>query len=336
MLNQFIDYLEEQVNNRSIYVWGGQGEDYNVISEAWIIRMEKTSSNPTTNANRAIAFWKKKVAAGYGKVLRAFDCSGLGMYFIQNLHGLSKIDMTAHSMMGKCKKIIKSELKRGDWAFRVNSSGRATHIGYVVDDKLNVIESKGRDVGVIKGGLNSAGTNYWNAFGRPNYFEAEIISGDGTGTAVWDGNGWKQEGGKWFYFVAGVKQEGWLHVTYKGNYEWFYLDPTTKEMLINWQFINNHWYYLNPANGVMQKGWLYSEGLWFYMAPKKTSAFPEGAMQLGWINDSKADYYMIKDETYGRLGQMATNALIKKADKDMYYLVGKDGKWDNSIYPIIS
>ena len=76
-------------------------------------------------------------------------------------------------MMGKCTMIKKSDLKRGDWVFRV-SKGRASHIGYIVDDALNVVEAKGRDEGVVKRHINANGSSYWNAYGRPEIFKAEI------------------------------------------------------------------------------------------------------------------------------------------------------------------
>ena len=179
-LKDFIAYLEEQVANHSIYVWGGQGQDQRTISESWI-RSRETSR---ANADKAIGFWRKQVAAGYGEALRAFDCSGLGMYYLQNLTGLSGSDMTANGMKGKCTLLDKSALKKGDWVFRVYKSGdrkgRAYHIGYVVDDDLKVIEARGRAYGVVKRSLNAGGSGYWNRFGRPLYFKAEIEAAQGT------------------------------------------------------------------------------------------------------------------------------------------------------------
>ena len=168
ILDSFISHLEEQVKNHSIYVWGAQGQQGAQITEAWIRRRE----NSEKNAARAIAFWKKQVAAGYGAVLRAFDCSGLGMYWLQNVTGLSPNDRNANSMMGICKRITKAECRRGDWVFHLNDEGRATHIGYIIDDDLNVIECKGRDDGVVKRPLKKGG---WEAFGRPKLFEAYIV-----------------------------------------------------------------------------------------------------------------------------------------------------------------
>ncbi len=163
-LKEFIANLEREVKNHSIYVWGGGGQMAPTITEAWI----KKKENSSTNAKRAIAFWKKQCAAGYANILRAFDCSGLGTYC------LGKSKAKANTMMGWTKKITRADLKMGDWVFRVDSSGKATHIGYVVDTALNVIESKGRDDGVVRRALNASGVSYWNRCGRPTMFADEI------------------------------------------------------------------------------------------------------------------------------------------------------------------
>lgn len=166
-LNEFIQHLEDEVKNGSIYVWGAQGEGAGTITETWIKKKETSA----TNAARAIALWKKQIEAGYGDRLRAFDCSGLGMAFLQNEAKIVSSDMSANSMMAKCEIITKAQARRGDWVFKVNSSGKATHIGYIVDEALNVIEAKGRNYGVIKSPLSKGG---WNKYGRPKFFANEI------------------------------------------------------------------------------------------------------------------------------------------------------------------
>jgi peptidoglycan hydrolase-like protein with peptidoglycan-binding domain len=179
-LCEFIDYLNEQVASHGIYVWGGQGQKAPTITKAWIRSME----NSPTNANRAIAFWQKQVAAGYGGVLRAFDCSGLGIYWLCDKMKLLPYDLNADTLMtDRCSEISRSELCRGDWVFRVNSAGRAYHIGYVVDDALRVVEAKGRDDGVVKRALSASGSGYWNRYGRPAVFRAEILAGKGATAA---------------------------------------------------------------------------------------------------------------------------------------------------------
>lgn len=175
-LQTFINYLLEQWRNHSIYVWGAQGDSGSTITEAWIRKME----NSTENADRAIAYWKKQCNAGYRDKLRAFDCSGLGVYFLLN-NKLINSDMTADGLKKKCKTIAKSELRVGDFVFKVNTSGKATHIGYVVDNILNVVEARGRDVGVVKAPLSDGG---WNAYGRPLFWtekEVEEVSKEQAG-----------------------------------------------------------------------------------------------------------------------------------------------------------
>lgn len=167
-LYEFINFLERQVRNHSIYVWSAQGEGYPVISDAWIKRMETSERN----AERAIRFWHKQCDLGYKEVLRAFDCSGLGMSFICKYTATQ--DLTAYGMYTTlCEPIKKSQLKKGDWVFVKTSDKPLTisHVGYVVDEKLNVIESKGRDDGVVKRPLTEG---RWNLYGRPKMFKWEI------------------------------------------------------------------------------------------------------------------------------------------------------------------
>ena len=167
LLNEFIDYLKHEVEVHSIYVIGAQGQRGKEVTEPWIRYRERENQR---NADRAVRFWKKQVAAGYGDVLGAFDCSGLGMYWLQNVKGIYPSDLNANGMYSKCStKLTKDQLKKGDWVF-VDTNGRKTHIGYIVDDNLTVIESRGRDYGVVSGKLDSR----WTHFGRPDCFKEEI------------------------------------------------------------------------------------------------------------------------------------------------------------------
>lgn len=164
-LTNFIEHLETQVKNGSIYVWGAQGQK---ATESFIKNCESG-----TNETKALNLYKKRVKAGYDadKIL-CFDCSGLGMYYIQNVSGLSKSDKNANGMMANCTIIQKKHVKKGDMCFKV-SNGRATHVGYIVDNNGNFIESRGRAYGVVKRNLADVGT-YWNTYGRPKWFADEI------------------------------------------------------------------------------------------------------------------------------------------------------------------
>lgn len=163
MLDDFLSYLEQQVINHSIYVWGAQGKSGKEITEAWIRSRETSKSN----ADRAIAFWQKQVAAGYGQTLRAFDCSGLAVFFLLE-NGLLQKDMTAEGLRRLCNRIAGEELLAGDFVFKVGSDQKAYHVGYVIDDSRNVIEAKGRSYGVVKSPCKG-----WNAYGRPPFFRME-------------------------------------------------------------------------------------------------------------------------------------------------------------------
>lgn len=165
-LNDFINYLEQEIKNGSIYVLGAQGQRYPFTDE-WLLYREHNSQS---NVNRIKKTLEKRIADGYDpKNIGAFDCSGLGMYYLIKEKYLPS-DLNANGMRGQCEVIDKTDLKRGDWVF-VMEDGRATHIGYVVDDKLNVIEARGRDYGVVK---TEFAKRSWNHYGRPKMFKAEI------------------------------------------------------------------------------------------------------------------------------------------------------------------
>lgn len=165
MLDLFISYLLSKVGC-SLYVWGAQGESIKSIVREWVTKKE-TSQN---NVNRVMSLLDKLLKDD----LFFYDCSGLGVDWLLK-QKLIKSDMTANSMYNLCSKVSKSSLKKGDWVFVLNSSGVATHIGYVVDDKLNVVESAGRDRGVIQRPLSQGSPNgAWNAFGRPDKLFPEL------------------------------------------------------------------------------------------------------------------------------------------------------------------
>lgn len=168
MLREFLNYLENEVKNGSIYVWGGQGQK---ATDALIDRLETNTANKKT----AKALLKKRIKAGF-KEVRAFDCSGLVTKAMDDT-GIEKkgFDTTADGLKRLYVKQIKRwELKPGDFVFRVNSAGKAYHVGTVADWDLNVIEARGRAYGVVKRALNASGKSYWNAYGRPIALKDEI------------------------------------------------------------------------------------------------------------------------------------------------------------------
>ncbi len=159
----FTEYLLEQVRNHSIYVWGAQGQKKPTITEEWIRKREKTRHN----ADRAIAHWKKEVREGYGDVLRAFDCSGLGTFYFLK-HDMIDHDLNAEGLRTLCREIKRSEVREGDMTFRI-SNGRAVHVGYAIDSE-SVVEAKGRDVGVVKSRIKG-----WDRYARPPFYSVRVL-----------------------------------------------------------------------------------------------------------------------------------------------------------------
>lgn len=183
MLNEFYKYCNQFYGDNpsvlGIYVSGGQGETEPKLSDTWIGRMEQDA----TNRKRAQDFYHKtQKKLKPGQIIRAFDCSGLIMYFLQNRKGISD-DRTAHGIYTTlCTPIQPEMLYPGDLVFRTNSSGRIVHCGIVVkvgndfadgNGLASILESRGRDYGVCLTSyrLNS---NTWTRFGRLKCLESDI------------------------------------------------------------------------------------------------------------------------------------------------------------------
>lgn len=162
MLQEFIEYLKDQVGQP--YVWGGQHTKLTASSY-----VDKIGRMETSNAHEAnaIAFCRKAFLRGI-KELYAYDCSGLGIYWICDLKKLYPRDVNADTMMSRCT-IVSGKPKKGYWVFRV-SGGEANHIGYMIND-TEVIHAKGRSYGVVREKYSSL---YWNRIGIPKIFAAEI------------------------------------------------------------------------------------------------------------------------------------------------------------------
>lgn len=164
MLNEFIEYLKEQVGEP--YLWGGQHtkltpENYKSV----IARRE----DKPENRRLVEEFCEKKFAEGE-TVLYAYDCSGLGVYWLYNFKHLWPGDVNANTMMSRCVDLDTPEPpERGWWVFKL-SGKRATHIGYMIDNEY-LIEAKGRKYGVVKTKWREGD---WSCWGIPKVFEDEI------------------------------------------------------------------------------------------------------------------------------------------------------------------
>lgn len=168
-IDEFCAYLEQQVAHHSMYVWGGQGQTGNQITEYWIRKMEqntggkKVDGHYKTYADIAVDFWKKQCELGYHDVMSAYDCSGLGVHWLL-MADVIATDRTSNGMFRMCD--VTDKPHRGYWVFRLNDEGRATHIGYCISDS-EVIHAKGRQDGVVREQIGKIGS-YWHKVGIPS------------------------------------------------------------------------------------------------------------------------------------------------------------------------
>ena len=159
--DEFIEYLEGQVGQP--YLWGGQ---HTKLTPANYMTVIARKEKDTVDRLKVISFCEAKFAEG-ADVLYGSDCSGLGMYWLQNLKKIFRSDMTADAMMGKCE-IVDKPL-RGYWVFKQKRDGSnaARHIGYMISD-TELIHAGGESVGVVK--IKYKASDWWRV-GKPKCFD---------------------------------------------------------------------------------------------------------------------------------------------------------------------
>ena len=160
----FISWLKSHIGD--MYVWGADGEMITGMDspEQWVHKKETS----VANANRAIEFMK----AAAKNPLYAFDCSGLIVAFLLE-RGYIESDMSSRGLYRICEPIDREDLEAGDLVFRHNGE-RIHHVGVFVGDNM-VIESKGRDDGVVFRDINASGKSYWNRYGRLSFITDEEV-----------------------------------------------------------------------------------------------------------------------------------------------------------------
>lgn len=166
---QLAAWAKTQVGN--IYVWGAQGENLTDMTdeadralkaktpEAWIRGMEEEDRNYV----RALAFYKKKLAAGQKPIL-AYDCGGLIVHWLHIVNLLDmNDDLSSRGLYRACTPIARTELKPGNLLFRDNGV-KIHHVGVYVGGN-RVVEAMGRDQGVVMRDINAGGAGYWTDYG---------------------------------------------------------------------------------------------------------------------------------------------------------------------------
>ena len=225
MLNEFIQYLLAQIGEP--YLWGGQHTMLTPENYKSVIDRKETTEQ---HKKDAMAYCEKKFTEGY-TALFAYDCSGLGVYWITDVKHLWASDANANTMLHRCVDIDTPEPpEKGWWVFKLDSEKkRATHIGYMIDNEY-LIEAKGRKYGVCKTKWRE---HEWDCWGIPIIFEDEIrnqpIPPEPTpipqnkvlvkGKSVWVRDADSTKGKKLFVAHKGqefelidVAPSGWYHI----------------------------------------------------------------------------------------------------------------------------
>lgn len=151
--SEFITYIRSKVG--SAYLWGGQGETLFGLTR----KLAKQTGQSDANTEKMIAYMVQQGA----RDMEFFDCSGLAVSFLLGKKAISS-DMTADGIYRQCRKIKRQDARPGDMAFLLNASGKATHIGYMVDWGT-VVHAFNQSRGVIEEALDMRS---W-AYGRPEF-----------------------------------------------------------------------------------------------------------------------------------------------------------------------
>lgn len=148
---------DEQVRNKSCYVWATSGELGVNVTEAWI-RKNEARNNNGANADRAVNAWEAQINDG-NALFRVFDCSGFVSYVLTHA-GVFSGRRDCDGLFSLCTQIDKP--RDGALLFRVSSSDKndETHVGLYFGGYA--YHAKGRDDGVVCEKYNA---KYWHKIG---------------------------------------------------------------------------------------------------------------------------------------------------------------------------
>ena len=142
MISIFLKAAQTEVDNHSIYVWGGSGQLCCEVNEAWIRSKEKGHQ-----PDAAVREWEEVESGPYRDVARCFDCSGFVSWCL-NKAGAFKGRTDCDGLFARSTEIYTPE--NGCLLFRVNPANKndETHVGIYFDGYQ--YEARGRKDGVVK------------------------------------------------------------------------------------------------------------------------------------------------------------------------------------------
>ena len=145
MIDALIQAAQAEVDNHSIYVWGGSGQLCCEVSEAWIRAKEARNDNGR-HADEAVKAWEAVMASPFRDVARCFDCSGYVSWCLIKC-GASERRRDCDGLFARSTEIYTPE--DGCLLFRVNPQKPSdeTHVGIYFNGMQ--YEARGRKYGVV-------------------------------------------------------------------------------------------------------------------------------------------------------------------------------------------
>lgn len=214
MIAELLDAAQAEVDNHSIYVWGGSGELCKDVTEAWIRRKE-SGRQPEA----AVKEWEAVMASPYRDVARCFDCSGYVSFCLKEVGALDR-RRDCDGLFARSTEIYTPE--DGCLLFRTNPTNPndETHVGFYFNGKQ--YHAEGRAYGVIEEPYNE---RYWQKLAwfkglkkdePPEPTEQRVLV---KGKSVWVRDADSTKGKKLFVAHRGqsfelidIAPSGWYHI----------------------------------------------------------------------------------------------------------------------------
>ena len=170
-VNAVVATFKTLLANQCPYLWGGNGEVVADTTISFIIAKENASKDPkenAKNASRVLAHVAELAKSGVDlSKAKFFDCSGSVIYGLSK-HGLFYGDRTANGLYLLGKPVDVKKAKKGDLVFKGDSDLK-NHVGFYIGDG-NVIECKGRDVGMYQSKLST-----WKYAAHYSWFDTLVL-----------------------------------------------------------------------------------------------------------------------------------------------------------------
>lgn len=141
MIQELLQAAQTEVDNHSIYVWGGSGQLCSDVTENWIRAKEKGRQ-----PEAAVKEWETVMNSPYRDVARCFDCSGYVSWCLKQCGALDT-RRDCDGLFARSTEIYSPE--DGCLLFRVSPTNKndETHVGIYFNGMQ--YEARGRKDGVV-------------------------------------------------------------------------------------------------------------------------------------------------------------------------------------------